>query len=134
MRQEYIEGAPIPESLGKCVDLMKEVEALASAMQKEVDAVKARAKELKNHLIDNVSKGDDGGVVGMRYMARIVTKPVAKVDDWDKFREHILNTGDFSLMNKSISQASIKDVWESGEEVPGVGKFNSVTLSVNKVK
>jgi len=129
----YLEGAPMPESLGACADEIKEVDALASAMQKEVDKVKARKRELENHLIDNLDKSNDGGAVGLKYMARVVTEPTPKVEDWDALRQHILNTGDWELLTRSIKAASVREAWDAGVQVPGVGTFNRVKLSIKKL-
>ena len=59
-------GDPIPKSLGRCADELAEVRALAGAMQKEVAAVKKRESELRDHIIENLSTGDDTGASGKK--------------------------------------------------------------------
>ena len=54
-------GDPIPKSLGRCADELADVRALAVAMGKEVAAVKKRESELRDHLIESLSAGDDSG-------------------------------------------------------------------------
>jgi len=130
---KFIKGAPLPASLGPCVDLYKEVQELRLAMQKEVDAVKARESEIKQHIIDNLSKSDDTGVAGKRYRAQIVTKATPAVSDWDKVWDFIRENDRTDLVQKRINDKAVKEIWEAGEEVPGVDKFNSVDVSVRKV-
>src|SRR5579872_6863440 len=44
-------GAPLPVSLGSCADLLHDVRTLRLSMQKEVDVIEAREKEIRDHLI-----------------------------------------------------------------------------------
>lgn len=133
MDKKFIKGSSLPDSLGPCVDLYKEVSELRLAMQKEVDAVKARESEIKQHIIDNLSKSDDTGVAGKKYRAQIVTKTAATVADWDKVWQFIRDNDRTDLVQKRINDKAVKEIWEAGEQVPGVEKFNSVDVSVRKV-
>jgi len=36
-------------------------------------------------------------------------------------------------MQKRLIDGAIKERWEAGKEVPGVGHFNAVSVSINKV-
>ena len=133
MDKKFIKGSPLPESIGLCADLYKEVSALRLAMQKEVDAVKSRESEIKQHIIDNLSKSDDTGVAGKKYRAQIVTKTAATVSDWEKVWNFIRENDRTDLVQKRINDKAVKEIWEAGEQVPGVEKFNSVDVSVRKV-
>lgn len=133
MDKKFIKGSPLPKSVGLCADLYKEVSELRLAMQKEVDKVKARETEIKDYIIDNLSKSDDTGAAGKKYRAQITTKAAASVADWDKVREFIRENDRFDLLSKSINQSAVKSMWENGEQVPGVEKFNSVGVSIKKI-
>ena len=67
-------GSPLPKSIGLCADLYSDVRALRLMMEKEVEAVQARETEVKNFIIDNLSKSDDTGAAGKRFRAQIVMK------------------------------------------------------------
>lgn len=126
-------GAPIPAAIGRVADLYMEVKTVRLAMEKECEAVKARESELKQHMIDNLSKSDDTGAAGLKYRAQVVTKPTPRVADWPIFHDYIQRTGRFDLLQKRVGDVAVKAMWEEGELVPGVEKFNAVDVSVTKI-
>lgn len=133
MKPEYQEGAPMPASVGLTADLYSEVRELRLAMQKVVDAVKARENECKEHIIQNLSKSDDTGAAGKRYRAQIVQKEVPTLKDWDAFTSYVAKSGRWDLLHKRVSNKPVSDMWEEGEEVPGVEKFRTVDVSITKI-
>lgn len=133
MDQKFQTGAPLPASIGLCADLYKEVNELRLAMQKQVDAVEAREKEIRQYIIDNLSKSDDTGAAGKRYRAQIVTKTVPAAEDWARIHAYVAETGRFDLLQKRLSDKAVAEMWDDGEEIPGIGRFNSVSVSVTKI-
>lgn len=136
----------IPESIGRCADLYKDVQGLRLAMAKEVEAVEAFERKVKLHIIDNLSKSDDTGASGLRYRAQVVKKTVPRiaVDEdadtgqstaagWAEFWAYVAATGRFDLVQKRLADKAIKDMWEAGEVVPGVEAYQSVDVSITKV-
>jgi predicted ATPase len=45
---------------------------------------------------------------------------VANVTDWDAFYSHVMQTEDFSLLQKRVSSVAYKELLKLGEEIPGV--------------
>lgn len=133
IRPEYTEGAALPASIGLCADLYAEVRELRLAMQKHVDAVKARETEIREHIIQNLSKSDDTGAAGKRYRAQIVRKEVPTLKDWNVFTSFLIKSGRFDLLHKRIADKPVKEMWEAGEDVPGVERFHTVDVSITKI-
>jgi hypothetical protein len=131
----------IPESIGRCADLYRDVRECRLAMAKEVEDVEAFERELKQHIIDNLSKSEDTGAAGLRFRAQIVTKTVPKImadDDnenvgWPQLHAYIVQTGRFDLLQKRLSDKAIKDMWEAGEVVPGVETMKVPDVSITKI-
>lgn len=126
-------GSPLPKSIGLCADLYSDVRALRLMMEKEVEVVQARETEIKNWIIDNLSKSDDTGAAGKRFRAQIVMKEVPQLADWATFTGYVLDKDRFDLIQKRLSEKAIKDMWEAGEDIPGVAKFNTPTVSITKI-
>lgn len=133
MKQEYQTGAPLPASIGLCADLFSEVRELRLAMQKLVDEVQAREREVREHIINNLSKSDDTGAAGKRYRAQIVTKLKPALKGWDEFTGYVSAEGRFDLLQKRINERAVLDMLEAGESVPGIEKFNAVDVSITKI-
>lgn len=45
---------------------------------------------------------------------------VPEVTDWDQIYQHIINTGDFSLVQRRVSSTAYKELLKLGEDVPGM--------------
>ena len=133
MKPEYQEGSEMPPSIGLCADLYAEVREIRLAMQKHVDAVKSRESEVREHIIANLSKSDDTGAAGKKYRAQIVMKDTPRLKDWDAFTEFVAKAKRFDLMQKRLSDKAVKDVWDSGETVPGVEAFKAIDVSITKI-
>lgn len=126
-------GAPLPKSLGRCADAYHEIKELRLAMQKEVDAVKARETEIYKHLVDNLSASDDTGVAGRRFRAQIKSSEEPTVTDWDDLYDYIYDHDRFDLLGKTIAKKAVKEMQEAGEKIPGVGKVTVKKVSITKI-
>lgn len=122
-----------PKGLGACADKLYQLKQKRLDAQKVVDAFAAEESALKNHIIDNLPKSDASGIAGKLARVTVVTKEVPQVTDWEQLYKYVKKTGDFSLLQRRVGDAAIKERWENGKEVPGVGHFNAVTISMNKV-
>lgn len=123
-----------PKSLATCADKYYQLRQKRLEMQKAVDEVAAEERAYKNHLIDNVPKSEATGVQGKIARATIVTKEEPQVKDEEAFRKYLNRTKRFDLAYKLRPSApAIRELWEEGKDVPGVEKFNVVTVSLNKV-
>lgn len=126
-------GAPLPKSMGRCADLYSEVRALRLAMDKEVDAVKARETEIREHIINNLSKSDDTGAAGLKYRAQIVMKDVPRAADWTLLWAYIAKTNRFDLLQKRLGEKACTDMIEAGETPPGVELMHIPDVSITKI-
>jgi len=122
-----------PKGLGACADKLYQIKQKRLDAQKIVDAFAAEESALKNHIIENLPKSDASGIAGKLARVTVVTKEVPQVTDWDALYKYVVKTKDFSLLQRRVGDAAIKERWEAGKEVPGVGHFNAVTVSMNKV-
>lgn len=133
MKPSYTTGAPLPASIGLCADLYAEVRELRLAMQKHTDEMKARESEIRDHIIQNLSKSDDTGAAGKRYRAQVVTKLKPALKGWGEFSRWVALTGRFDLLQKRINERAVLDMLEEGESVPGIERFNAVEVSITKI-
>lgn len=128
-------AAPLkfPKTLGACADRVYELRVKRLAAQKEVDAIEAEEKALKEHIIDTLPKSETTGVAGKLARVTVVTKQVPQVKDWEAFWKNFNKKTDTDLLQRSLSKAAVEARWEAGKEVAGVEAFTAVTLSINKV-
>lgn len=127
-----------PKNLAVAADQLYSTREHRLALQKEIDALQAQETALREHIINNLPKSQASGIAGKLVNVSIVMKDVASVNDWDAVREFIKkrsskDAGVWALINKAINQATVKDLWSKGVEVPGVEKLSVPTLSMNKL-
>jgi len=124
----------IPTGLGACADLLYRVREERLNMQRDVKEYEDFEKELKRHLIDNLPKSDATGAAGKVARVQIEVEAQPVVEDWDKFYTHIKKKGEFDLLNRAVNRAAVRERWDAGKPIPGVGKFNATKVSVTKVR
>lgn len=127
-------GGSLPKAkLGPLADRLHETRELRLALEKVAAAVKDEEQRLVDHIIDNTDLDKESGAIGRGYKAIVVREEKPVVEDWDKLYAHILKKKDFTLLNKALSQAAVKELWEDKKSVPGVGKFLAKKISLTKV-
>lgn len=133
MDSRFTVGSPLPASIGLCADAYHEVRELRLAMQKQVDDVQRREAEIREHIINTLSKSDDTGAAGLRYRAQIKMKVSYKAADWEKVWGFVQKTGRFDILQKRLGETAVADTYAAGETIPGVERVNVPELSVTKI-
>lgn len=123
----------VPKTVGACADLLFELRAKKSEAKKVVDEIEAQEKAVKDFLIENLPKSSQTGAVGKLAKAQVVTKQEPQVENWDALYAHISKTKSWDLLQRRLSTGAIKERWENKKQVPGVGVFPVVSVSVTKV-
>lgn len=123
----------LPKSLAACGDLLYEIRLERLAIQKQADALEAKEKLIKEHLINSLPKGEASGIAGKVARVSITTKELPQVDDWEKLQAYIKRTGSFELLGRSLSRGAVEERWAAKKTIPGVSKFNAVSVSCTKV-
>lgn len=123
----------IPKSMGACADLLFDIRAERLEAQKVVDEIKEREDALKEHIINNLPKGDTGAS-GSHHHVSVYTDAVPRAEDWDKVWAYIKKTGNFDLLQRRLNDAAVKERWDDGKKLPGIVPFNVVKVSLTKKK
>lgn len=124
-------GAPMPPSVGQAADALHDIRELRLAMQKEVDAVKARELEIENWIIEQCQV--DTGGAGLRYRAQVKVETKPRVSDWPLLTNYIYSSGRFDLLQKRLADTAVKEMWDASMAVPGVEKFLAKKVSITKI-
>jgi hypothetical protein len=123
----------IPKSLGACADLLKQIQQQRSDAQKVVDALEAKEKALKEHLINTLPKSEASGVSGKIARVYVDTEDIPQIENWDLFWKYVKRTGDDDLVQRRLSTAAVKLRLESKKKIPGIKLFTVTKVHVNKI-
>lgn len=102
--------------------------------QKKVDLLEVDEKALKAKVIALLSKQKNKAVSNGKRLFQLKTTEEPSIQDWPTLYKHIQKTGAFELLYKRVNNAAVKERWEIGEKVPGVGSIPVETLSDTEVK
>lgn len=126
--------------LAQTVDLYFETRQKRLDMQKEVDAVQAEERKLKEFLINNISKTEHAtGVAGKLMCATIVQNIEPAPEDWNDIYKFLAKSykgptaNNFDLLQKRLSPPAVRERWEGNVDLPGIGRVQVTELSLTKL-
>lgn len=125
----------IPKSLATCADRLYKIRADRLKLQKSVTALEEQESALREHIINNLPKSQATGIAGKVARATIDSKSVPQVEDWDRLYDYISKNrkkGAFALLQRRLSDAAVRELWDADKVVPGVKSFTVKTVSVVK--
>ena len=100
-------------------DLYNERELLKELQSKE-KATKQVINELETRIIVNLENQGVDRIGNDVCTVSIKKEIVPTVEDWDSVHQHIIDTGQFELMQKRMSATAYRELQQMGQEVPGV--------------
>jgi len=132
-KQAKVKAHKFPKAMGACADLLYDLRNRRLAKKKEADELEEQEKALKEHIINTLPKSEATGAAGKIARVSVVTKTVPRAEDWDKVYAFVKKEGRFDLLQRRLNDGAVAEMWEAGKRVPGVGTFEAVTVSLNKV-
>jgi hypothetical protein len=102
-------------------------------LQKEVDKLQEQESEHKATLMAALSSAGAMGVAGHKGRVTLVTKTEPTVRNWEEFYAYIVRNDAFDLLQKRLSAPAVRERWEAGETVEGVGTIPVTNLSITKL-
>lgn len=122
-----------PKQLAACADMLYALREERYALQHQAERIEEKEKLLREHLIEQLPKGDASGISGKTARVFVENVQVARVEDWDALYAHIKKTGSFELLQRRPSETAIRERWDAGKAVPGVTTLTNPVLRLNKV-
>lgn len=126
-------GKQKERSIGELVDEMYMAKQAQSDAQKLADAHKSRAYALECEIIERFPKADISGAVGKLAKATIKHTEEPVIEDVAKLLTWAVKTKNYAVVQKRPGSKAIKELWDDNKVVPGVGKFDRVSVSLNKL-
>lgn len=123
----------VPSSIPEAVDLYYQIRTERLAMQKKTDELQEKESALKSYLIEALEGEDSRGMAGRVARVEVKDKEQPTITSWSDAVKWIAATDSWDCLQRKLSDKAIKERWENGEEVPGVGKIAVKTLSLHRV-
>jgi hypothetical protein len=123
----------IPKTMGACADLLYSLREDRLALEKEADAISKNESLLRDHIINSLPKDDSTGTRGKIAQVTISTKVKPSPRDWSLIWKFIIKNKAYDLLQRRCNEAAVAARWEEGIEIPGMDKYNAVTVSCTKL-
>lgn len=121
-------------TIGQLIDAMFRVREKKKLVQKQVDELGHKQREIEEHLIEALASQDSRKGEGNLASASISTaiQPVAK--DWEKIDRFILRHGEIQLLQRRLKIERYRELLEERPRgVPGVEPFEKKTVHLRKL-
>lgn len=121
--------------LAELADLFWQVREKRLAADKVAQDFKTQESSYEAELIKEMREQQLTAIGGKLVRLSIPTVPkyVPAVKDWDAFYKHILQTGDFSLLQRRVGDKACEERWQANQAIPGVEKFPVYKLTKSGV-
>jgi hypothetical protein len=110
------------------------IRAQRLALDKEAASLKETEDELHKTIVEKFRAGGitaQGAGMGLLKMSEIV-EPIA--EDWIQVWGYIKEHDAWELVHKRITVTAVRERWENGIIIPGIGRMTKYKLSVSGTK
>lgn len=101
-------------------------------MDKEAAALKEHEDDLHKTIIAKLREQGATAYGGLRGVVKLHEKQEPNVEDWPATYAFIKENDAWELLHKRITVTAVKERWDAGEAVPGVGRVTKYNLTVSK--
>ena len=102
-------------------------------LESQVKEVEQTIKEIEEMLMARLDAEGMDKATGKKASVSITTSVVADVQDWDLLYPYIAKNKFWHLLQKRVSDPSVRELWDAGKKVPGVLPFTRKKLNVRTV-
>jgi hypothetical protein len=118
--------------IGTKIDALYALREQRLGIEKRVKELKEEELQMRNAIFELLASMGLTKASGAMATAGIKVSQVPLVEDWDKFHDYILETGEFDLLQKRISVTAWRARYDDGVAIPGVSKVEDVDISLTK--
>ena len=128
----------VPENLelrtpGSLVDLVWSLREQRKLWEARAELIRDDERRIETHLIERLTKEELNALSGKLAKCSLSSTDMASAEDWDKVNKFIEERDAWQIRNKALNQLALRELRESGVEVPGVTWFKQVKISVRKL-
>jgi hypothetical protein len=120
--------------LSKLCDMYQTTRKLRLDQEKVAESTKKIENKYKEEILQELCDQDVPVIGGATHNFERVVKDEPQADDWDEIYAYIYENKAWELLHKRLGTVAVKERWDAGEQIPGVGAYPVESLSVTKHK
>lgn len=118
---------------GEVVDRLFETREERLALDRQAELLKEKERELKDWLLENLSKQELTRLAGKVGQVSLKKSAVGTFEDLTAFQKYVKKHDAFDLYQRRLNLEACRLRWDKGEEIAGVKRDVIVDLTVSKV-
>jgi hypothetical protein len=122
-----------PTAIGPKLDALANLRDQKKLLNDQLKDVNAEYDALQKEIMDYLDQQGVRMTGGARYRASIIESVVPDIVDWEPINEYIIKNKSPYMFERRLSVTAWRELYESGELVPGTQPFTKRTLSLTKV-
>lgn len=107
-------------TLNELIEKRAEIKKEMDVRNAELKDLRAIQDDLDFQLIKRLDADGVARTANKLASVSIAETEVPESEDWDAVYSHIMETGDFSILQKRMSSTACREMWKLGETIPGV--------------
>lgn len=126
----------IPKTMGACADKLYKLREKRYELSRQIKEIEAEEAEIKDYIINNLSKQESAGISGKIANVRVKTENVPVVEDWEAFYKYVSRTKSFDMLQRRINTKAVRERIEDKKDFAskaGIGSFTTVSVSITKL-
>jgi len=120
------------KDLGSAIDSLYEARERRLNLDRQVKELKQQEAQIKMDILDLLGVSGLAKASGYLATASVKTSTIPIITDWDKVHEFIRTQNRFDLLQKRVAVIAWRELYDSGELVPGTESVEDVDLSLTK--
>lgn len=127
-------GESGPNDLGDMIAELDDLRDRKRDLNAELDAVKERFNELEQSILDALDAQGIEMTRTNRASVSISTQIYPTVVDWEITQQYIRDNDALYLYQKRLGAGACQELWNAGEDIPGVEQHEKRGLNLRKIK
>ena len=119
--------------LGNSVDQLYLLREEIKRHNHEIEGLRSKAHQIEQDLLKSFVQADLLGATGKlgRLTIKLVMEPT--IEDFVLVFRYASRTKNYGLLQRRLNAQAVRELWDVGKEIPGVGTFNRTKISVLKL-
>lgn len=119
-----------PIAIGPAIDMLNDLREAKRKLEAQVKEIEIEYADIEERLMAKLEAEGSTKGSGRNASASITSNVVGNVTDWDQFYAFIAKKKFFHLMQRRLSDAAVRELFEQGMKVPGVEPFTKKRLNL----
>lgn len=116
----------------KQIALYYELREKRLKLQREADELEQQEKDILYSLTADLKPGQTYTGIDSGFTYKATSKVIPISQDWVKTLDFIQKTGSIDLLQKRLTESAVILRWDSGVDIPGVGRSDRWSVKVTK--